>query len=364
MAIEVHLKKQLKSFCLEMHLESESRRIGILGASGCGKSMTLRGIAGVEQPDRGRIRVDGQLIYDSGKHLHIKPQKRGIGYLFQNYALFPTMTVAENIGAGVKGSREERRIKVARMIEKFRLSGLEEHLPHQLSGGQQQRTALARIMAYEPGMLLLDEPFSALDENLKDRVQQELLELLEDYPGTVILVSHSRDEIFRFSEELVIMDQGRAICHGKTEEIFRSPGYVKAASLTGCKNIAALKRLDAHHGQVPEWGLTLHAQCEIPADATHLGIRAHEFVPIWEFAGEKETSFQVSGALKIPVNCLPVQVKSVAFLPFETKYFLKGQTEAAEEICWFLQRERQQEVEKRGLPRWLRLPENQLLFLK
>lgn len=182
MALEISIQKRLGGFQLDMHLQSGSRRIGILGVSGCGKSMTLRSIAGVERPDSGRILVDERVLFDSKKHINVRPQKRSIGYLFQNYALFPTMTVAENIGAGLKGSREEKRERVARMVERFQLSGLESRLPGQLSGGQQQRTALARIMAYEPDMILLDEPFSALDDNLKERLQQEMWELLEDYP--------------------------------------------------------------------------------------------------------------------------------------------------------------------------------------
>lgn len=354
MAVEVEIKKKLGAFQLQMHFASSSRRIGILGASGCGKSMTLRSIAGVERPDSGRILVDGQVMFDSKGRVDRKPQKRSIGYLFQNYALFPTMTVAENIGIGLKGTKGQKKERVAQMMERFQLMGLWNRLPGQLSGGQQQRTALARIMAYEPDMLLLDEPFSALDDNLKERLQQELWELLGDYPGTVILVSHSRDEIYRFCQELVIMDQGHAICQDETEALFRDPRYVRAAQLTGCKNITALQRLDPHHGRVPGWGLLLETSREIPAEATHLGIRAHDFVPLWKSGCQEGQSL---------ANCIPVQIKSMARLPFEDRYYLQG-AEKGEEICWFLQREMQQAVETKGMPGWLKVPEEKLLYLK
>ena len=198
--IEINIQKTLGRFHLDMHVKSNSKRIGILGASGCGKSMTLKCIAGIETPDQGQVVLEERTLYDSTQKINIKPQKRKIGYLFQNYALFPTMSVRKNIMAGLRCSQEQQEKIADQMIEKFQLTGLGNRLPGELSGGQQQRVALARIMAYEPDAILLDEPFSALDEFLKDKLQQELMEMLEDYPGTVILVSHSRDEIYRFSE--------------------------------------------------------------------------------------------------------------------------------------------------------------------
>lgn len=356
--MEIEIKKRLGAFRLQVYFKSSSRRIGILGASGCGKSVTLRSIAGVERPDSGRILVDGRVMFDSERHIDIKPQKRSIGYLFQNYALFPTMTVAENIEAGIKGTNGQKKERAVQMMERFQLTELRDRLPGQLSGGQQQRTALARIMAYEPDMILLDEPFSALDDSLKERLQQELWELLSDYPGIVILVSHSRDEIYRFCRDLVIMDQGHAVCQDETETLFRAPRYVRAAQLTGCKNITAFRRLDAHHAIAPGWGLLLETKREIPADATHLGIRAHDFVPLWESG-----SLQIQEGRQAPVNSLLVQVKSMARLPFEDRYYLHGSAKE-EEICWFLQRDMQQAVKTKGMPRWLMAPEEALLYLK
>lgn len=241
MAINVQVRKKLDSFLLDISFESKSKRIGILGASGCGKSMTLKSIAGIETPDEGRIEVEGRTLFDRERKVNLKPQKRNVGYLFQNYALFPTMNVEKNIAAGLKGSRQGSETRVRQMIEKFRLQGLEKRLPGQLSGGQQQRVALARIMAYEPDVILLDEPFSALDMYLKDQLQQELIQMLEDYEGTVIMVSHNRDEVYRFSQDLLIIDQGRIAAAGETKEIFRNPVSREAARLTGCKNFSRVR---------------------------------------------------------------------------------------------------------------------------
>ena len=349
MAIEVRIKKKLGNFQLDIDFKTEENRIGILGASGCGKSMTLKCIAGIETPDEGRIIVDGTLLYDSAKKISLKPQKRHIGYLFQNYALFPTMTVEENIAAGLQGGKEEKRRRVVEMMEKFQLLGLGKQLPGELSGGQQQRVALARIMAYEPEVILLDEPFSALDDFLKDRLAQEMLDLLKDYRGTVVLVSHSRDEIYRFTRELLTMADGMQISYGGAREIFANPGRKETARLTGCKNIAEAKRIDGRHLEVPEWGITLCLNENIPEKVAFVGVRAHEFIPVWGDAGS---------------NCIPVNVKSSAILPFERKYFLAGAEGSEEDICWFLQRDKWPLIDRKGMPDFLMMPEEKILLLE
>lgn len=345
MSVSVHIKKQLDSFLLDISFESEAKRIGILGASGCGKSMTLKSIAGIVVPDEGKIQAGGRVFFDSSARINLKPQKRNAGYLFQNYALFPTMTVEKNIAAGLRGNRAEAAARVKRMVEKFQLQGLEKRLPSELSGGQQQRVALARIMAYEPDIILLDEPFSALDMYLKDQLQRELSEMLIDYEGTVILVSHNRDEVYRFSEELLVIDQGKIAAGGKTKEIFENPVSREAARLTGCKNFSRARRLDAHTAEAIDWGITLHTSVEIPEDTLWIGYRAHDFVPVWGESGE---------------NMLKFDLESSAELPFEHNYYIK----AGETVCWFVQREKMGEIEKNGLPDYLRLEENKILFLK
>ena len=349
MAMEVKIHKKLGEYELDVHWKSTKKRIGILGASGSGKSLTLKSIAGIEHPDQGHIQIGDHVLYDSDSRICLKPQKRNVGYMFQNYALFPTMTVEQNVGAGLAGNKKKKQEQVQKMIRHFRLEGLEKRLPRELSGGQQQRVALARIMAYEPSVILLDEPFSALDVFLKDRLQQEMMELLSDYDGTVILVSHSRDEIYRFSEELLVIDDGKQICYGDTKAIFDCPEQVEAARLTGCKNIVRVKRLDEHSIEIPDWGTRLHQEQEIDAEITHIGLRAHEFIPVW---GERED------------NCIPVKEKGKAEFPFEWKYFLKGETEESDDICWYVQKNLWDELTEKGIPDYLKLPEKEILLLK
>lgn len=363
MAINVQIKKKLDSFLLDISFQSQSKRIGILGASGCGKSMTLKSIAGIETPDTGKIEVEGRTLFDREARVNLKPQKRNVGYLFQNYALFPTMSVEKNIAAGLKGSRQENEKRVREMVEKFQLSGLEKRLPGQLSGGQQQRVALARIMAYEPDVILLDEPFSALDMYLKDQLQQELIQMLEGYAGTVIMVSHNRDEVYRFSEELLIIDQGRIAASGETRELFRNPVSKEAARLTGCKNFSRARKIDAHTLAAEDWGITLHIRGEIPGYTEWIGYRAHDFVPVWGERGE---------------NMLKAEIESSAVLPFERNYYLRPEGEkqkgedrsvvpgqgSRQNICWFVQREKLEMLEARGLPDYLELKEERLLFLR
>ena len=311
--------------------------------------MTLKCIAGIETPDEGEIYIGDQALFDSKSKVNLKPQERRIGYLFQNYALFPTMTVAKNIEAGLSGKKEEKKKRVHEMIEKFRLSGLENRLPSELSGGQQQRVALARIMAYSPEVILLDEPFSALDVFLKDQLQRELKEMLSDYPGVVILVSHSRDEIYRFSDELLTIDKGHNVIYGKTKEIFENPVYREAAKLTGCKNFSEIERVNAHTVKVTDWGITLRLNQEVPEDVTCVGYRAHDFVPVW---GE------------CPENALRVKVMDTAKLPFENNYYLVPEGQDAPPICWFVQRQIMPEIEIKGLPDYLEIREESLMLLK
>lgn len=277
MAIEVRIEKKLGEFKLNVSFRSDSRRIGILGASGCGKSMTLKSIAGIERPDEGRIAVNEKVLFDSGKRVSEKPQVRKIGYLFQNYALFPTFTVEENIAAGLTGKKKEIMCRVGQMVERFQLTGLEKRLPGELSGGQQQRVALARIFAYKPEVILLDEPFSALDVYLRDQMQRELMDILKDYQGTVIMVSHNRDEVYRMSEELLVLDDGKIVGQGKTKALFDNPGNIATARLTGCKNITRVTGLTGNGVYSEEWKMKFFLK-RCPDKAIRaVAIRAHEF---------------------------------------------------------------------------------------
>lgn len=279
MSLQAVIKKRFSGFLLDVSFDTEQGVMGILGASGSGKSMTLKCIAGIETPDEGRIVLNGRVLFDSEKHINLPPQKRRVGYLFQNYALFPNMTVEANIAAGLSGSRAEKQAAAARMIHLFRLEGLEKRYPSQLSGGQQQRVALARILVYEPDVIMLDEPFSALDYYLKEQLQFQVREVLRGYTGDVLMVSHSRDEIYRFCEKSIILNHGQVAMKGEIREIFQKPENVTAARLTGCKNFSRIRRSGEHEIEALDWGLRLKTAERVTPETAYVGIRAHQFYP-------------------------------------------------------------------------------------
>ena len=281
MSIEVNIKKNLGIFRLNVAFQQDSGVLALLGGSGCGKSMTLRCIAGIEQPDSGRIVLNGVTVFDSEKKINLPPQQRQVGLLFQNYALFPNMTVVENILCGIrdKKSKSENSALVAEYIRKFHLEGLEHHTPGQLSGGQKQRCALARMLIGKPGIVMLDEPFSALDSYLRWELERELLSTLREYDGTVLFVSHDRDEVYRISDRIAVYKDGAIDVMGDKWELFRQPFTCTAAILTGCKNVSPAQYTDTTVS-VPEWGVTLPLpQSGVPADAAYLGIRARKMRP-------------------------------------------------------------------------------------
>jgi molybdate transport system ATP-binding protein len=294
MGIKVSIRKRLsRQFLLETEFESRDGCLGILGASGCGKSMTLKCIAGIERPDEGHISVNGRTLFDSAGGINLKPQDRRVGYLFQNYALFPRMTVLGNIIAGLPGPRAGNIAGARQWLDRFSLQDLENRYPSQLSGGQQQRAALARMLIRSPEVILLDEPFSALDSFLREQMQVQLLEML----GTnrdIIMVTHSRDEVYKIADELLIMDRGRICGQGATRDLFENPRTVLAARLTGCKNISPATAAGtapdgAQEVYAAHWGLTLRlpwAAADKGLSVTHVGIRAHDFVPVPQDAAE------------------------------------------------------------------------------
>lgn len=279
MGLDIKIKKSYKDFSLDVGFKTASKPVGILGASGCGKSLTLKCVAGIIKPDQGNISLNDKVFFDTKKKINIKPQERNVGYLFQNYALFPNMTLAENIGVGIKGSKEEKKKAINDMVERFHLGGLENHYPSQLSGGQQQRTALARMLAIKPDVMLLDEPFSALDAYLKEELHIELNNILKSYDGEAILVTHSRDEVYKLCENLIIMEDGKILEYGNTKEIFKAPKTLPGARLTGCKNISRARKISENKLEALDWGLTLTAKESLPGGEFHIGIRAHDFKP-------------------------------------------------------------------------------------
>lgn len=290
MALEVDIEKRLGSFHLRTAFSCGREFMGILGASGCGKSMTLKCIAGIEKPDRGRIVLDSRVLFDSEKRINLPPQQRRVGYLFQDYALFPGMTVRENILCGLhrEKDKQKREKRTEDMLELLRLQEVASLLPEALSGGQAQRTALGRILVNEPDLLMLDEPFSALDSYLRLKLQTELKALLAGYDRGILMVTHDRDEAFRMCDRLGVMEQGQMQAVKGTKELFSDPETRAAAVLTGCKNIAEAQKTGEHEVIVPEWGIRLTTGKLVRDDLKAVGIRAHDFHP-----DTKENRFSV-----------------------------------------------------------------------
>ena len=273
MALQVDIEKNLGPFQLRVQFDAENETLALLGASGSGKSLTLKCVAGIVKPDRGRIVLDGRVLFDSKAKIDLPPQQRQVGYMFQQYALFPTMTVEQNLTAGLHGlPRGRRKAEIARLLDRFRLNGLEKKLPGQLSGGEQQRVALARILASRPQAILLDEPFSALDSYLKWSLELELDELLSDFSGSILWVSHDRGEAYRHCGRVCVMHRGRSSPVMTMDQLFHDPGTVSAARLAGCKNFVGCQ-VTAEGVRVPAWNRTFRCSHLWP-DAEVLGIPA------------------------------------------------------------------------------------------
>ena len=303
MSLEVTIAKRFEGFTLHADFTAGNTAAAILGASGCGKSMTLRCIAGVVKPDSGRIVLDGRVLFDSEKGIDLPPQQRNVGLLFQNYALFPNMTVEQNILCALKKKKDPAARKAAcgSALRAMRLEELAHRLPSELSGGQQQRAALARILAGRPRILMLDEPFSALDSYLREEVEGEVGSLLSNFDGTALLVTHDRDEAYRLCREMIVMDSGEVLRAGTTKEVFADPRRLTAARLTGCKNILPCVRVDEHHVRLTGWERELTVALPVPEGCCAVGIRAHDFAP--EAAdGENRMPVQVGASSETPFD--------------------------------------------------------------
>ena len=303
MSLEVTIAKRFEGFTLHADFTAGNTAAAILGASGCGKSMTLRCIAGVVKPDSGRIVLDGRVLFDSEKGIDLPPQQRNVGLLFQNYALFPNMTVEQNILCALKKEKDPAARKAAcgSALRAMRLEELAHRLPSELSGGQQQRAALARILAGRPRILMLDEPFSALDSYLREEVEGEVGSLLSNFDGTALLVTHDRDEAYRLCREMIVMDSGEVLRAGTTKEVFADPRRLTAARLTGCKNILPCVRVDEHHVRLTGWERDLTVALPVPEGCCAVGIRAHDFAP--EAAdGENRMPVQVGASSETPFD--------------------------------------------------------------
>jgi molybdate transport system permease protein len=314
MPLEIQIKRQVADFALDVSFIAANEPLSILGPSGAGKTMLLRCIAGLEQPDHGRIVLTGRTLYDSEKSIRIPARQRRVGMLFQNYALFPHRTVAENLAFGLPAlSAVELAQRVSSLVERTHLTGLEQRYPRELSGGEQQRAALARALATDPEALLLDEPLSALDTHLRSQMETQLLLTFAAYQRPALLVTHNIEEAYRLSSHMLVLSRGRIAATGAKEEILRHPPTVEVARLTGCKNFSRAKAVSEHMLEAVDWGCRLHVTRPISEPPAFVGIRAHtiEFVessaprstdenifPCW-LVRSSETPFRITLYLRL-----------------------------------------------------------------
>lgn len=280
MGLSVDIEKRFKGFHLRMALEAGQETMGLLGASGCGKSLTMRCVAGIETPDSGKIVVNGTVFFDKASghraKVNLPPQRRKTALLFQNYMLFPNLTVAQNVAAGIGKdvSRADCDAIVQRELKRFGLQGFDARFPVQLSGGQQQRVALARMLAARPGILMLDEPFSALDAHLKGVLEQNLVSLFDAYDGTILYVSHDIDEALRFCDRIAVVEDGHIAEVGTGDDLVNHPQSLAGVKLSGCKNATPAVYVDPYAVRLPKWGIEVATDVAVPRDVTHLGVRA------------------------------------------------------------------------------------------
>ena len=279
----VDIKKKCGDFFLSVKFVTSGDRFALLGASGSGKTMTLKCIAGIEKPDEGFISLGDRVLFDSSKKINVPCRERKVGYLFQNYALFPNMTAFENINMICRDPE-----RTADLLKKFNIEGCASLKPSKLSGGQSQRVALARMLASDPEVILLDEPFSALDNYMHTIIEREIFDILSEFNGPSVLVSHDRNEVYRMCGTIGVMDNGTLIDVQDKESFFKHPATVISARLTGCKNITAL----TEDGFASDWGIRL----ELPAGtgaAKFAGYRAHYFEVVGEEYKGRPNVFEV-----------------------------------------------------------------------
>jgi ABC-type sulfate/molybdate transport systems ATPase subunit len=275
-ALEVQIAKKLETFTLDVSFTASDAPLGILGPSGAGKSMLLRAIAGLEKPDQGRIALNGRVLFDSESHIDIPARDRHVGMLFQHYALFPHLTVAENVAFGLQDlPRIQREARLAEALEYTHATDLRDRYPRQISGGEQQRAALARALSTEPQALLLDEPLSALDTHLRGQMEALLSETFSTFERPALVVTHNMEEAYRLAAQLLVLIRGHVAAFGPREEIFRHPPSLEVARLTGCKNFSRARQISEQMVEALDWDCLLHTTHPLPGPVAHIGLRAH-----------------------------------------------------------------------------------------
>ncbi len=275
MSLYIDIEKELESFRLKVKFEQDDNILGLLGQSGAGKSMTLKCIAGIETPSKGKIILNNKILFDSEKGINLPIQERKVGFLFQNYALFPHMTVKENIEIGLFYlNKQESKNTSEKYIKQFKLQGLEDRYPYQLSGGQAQRVALARVLATSPEIIILDEPFSALDYHLRRDMESELHDILNNYKKSVIFVTHDINEAFRVCDDIIIYDNGIAKNKREVNDLLENPKSIMEAKICGCNNISKIEYVYDNKVNAIDFGYIYDEDKSMSKEFNYIGIRA------------------------------------------------------------------------------------------
>lgn len=355
MGLEVDIQKRLANFDLDLSFNLAESTLGILGGSGAGKSMLLRCIAGMENPDQGRIVLNGRVLFDAKSGINVPSRDRRVGFLVQNYALFPNMTVAQNIAFGLPKSlsAKEVRHRVAAQLASVQLEGYGDRYPQQLSGGQQQRVALARVLASEPEVILLDEPFSALDTHLRSQMEQEMIARLRHFNGASLFVTHNLEEAYRVCEDLLVLAEGHPVGYGSKYDIFERPGTLGVAQLTGCKNISTATATAEQEVLAIDWGIGLRVIEPVPDQLAYVGIRAHQI----RFIDDRHAE-----------NTFPCWLVSTSETPHRMTVFLKFNSTPEHSQDYHIQaevfKERWEVLKQKPLPWLVKLEALRLILLE
>lgn len=325
MALEVQISKKLENFTLDVSFTATGAPMGILGPSGAGKSMLLRLIAGLERPDRGRIALNGRVLFESERRVDVPARDRHVGMLFQHYALFPHLTVAQNVAFGLQDlPLAQREARLAEALERTHAAALRDRYPRQISGGEQQRAALARALSTEPQALLLDEPLSALDTHLRGQMEALLSETFAVFERPALVVTHNMEEAYRLTAQLLVLIRGRVAAFGPREDIFRHPPSMQVARLTGCKNFSRARVISENLVEAVDWDCRLRTTYPLAAPVAHVGLRAHhiDFVEA-DGASPGDRSGDVPGEGSSATNVFPCWPVRWSETPFRVTLYLR-----------------------------------------
>ena len=353
--LTVDVAKSLPDFHLKSRFSADRQPLGILGASGSGKSLTLRCIAGLERPSEGRIVLNGRVLFDSENRVDVRACDRKVGFVFQNYALFPHLTVAQNIAFGMRNVLMAQRLSaVTGYLKEMGLSGLGDRYPHQLSGGQRQRVALARALAIQPDILLLDEPLSALDTYLRSRVEKLLIEALSRYQGITLLVTHKLEEAYRVCPNLLVLSQGEILAADTREAIFRRPPVLEVARVTECKNFSRVRVAGVRRLEALDWGCFLETAADVSASIVWAGVRAHHL----QFLAQADDAG----------NAFPAWVAMVSESQHRVTLYIKLHAAPRSSRDYHLQaevyREKWEKIRERVVPFFVRIDPSHLILME